>query len=235
MAKRRSDTTSLASALYGYGGVLIRDRRRRRAEPLLIESARLDEEIGDKNGMAEAANALGRLRTHAGALRRGARLSSARASSSGARSTISEASPIALNNVGHIVRGHSATTSRRWTISSAASTGSNGSAIDAAARRCSTTWALIAQAPRRLRPRSRARAAGAGDPRSRSRIAPASPRASIRSPRCIEAQGNYGAALEALAKSLRSCAGRSAWSMPRPKPSTTSRWSTKHRAATNRR
>jgi CHAT domain-containing protein len=62
MAKRRGDRTSLASALYGYGGVLIAVGEGDRAEPLLVENGRISEEIGDKNGMAEAASALGRLR-----------------------------------------------------------------------------------------------------------------------------------------------------------------------------
>src|SRR5450631_2278630 len=62
MAKRREDRRSLASALYGYGGVLIAVGEGDRAEPLLIENGRISEEIGDKNGMAEASSALGRLR-----------------------------------------------------------------------------------------------------------------------------------------------------------------------------
>jgi CHAT domain-containing protein/tetratricopeptide (TPR) repeat protein len=62
MAKRRADRMSLASALYGYGGVLIAVGEGDRAEPLLVEDARISEEIGDKNGMAEASSALGRLR-----------------------------------------------------------------------------------------------------------------------------------------------------------------------------
>jgi CHAT domain-containing protein/tetratricopeptide (TPR) repeat protein len=62
MARRRGDRQSLASALYGYGGVLIAIGEGDRAEPLLVENGRISEEIGDKNGMAEAASALGRLR-----------------------------------------------------------------------------------------------------------------------------------------------------------------------------
>jgi CHAT domain-containing protein/tetratricopeptide (TPR) repeat protein len=62
MARRRTDRRSLASALYGYGGVLIAVGEGDRAEPLLIENGRVSEEIGDKNGMAEASSALGRLR-----------------------------------------------------------------------------------------------------------------------------------------------------------------------------
>ena len=62
MAKRREDRRSLASALYGYSGVLIAVGEGDRAEPLLIENGRISEEIGDKNGMAEASSALGRLR-----------------------------------------------------------------------------------------------------------------------------------------------------------------------------
>ena len=62
MAKRRGDRRSLASALYGYGGVLIAVGEGDRAEPLLVENGRISEEIGDKNGMAEASSALGRLR-----------------------------------------------------------------------------------------------------------------------------------------------------------------------------
>ena len=62
MARRRGDRRSLASALYGYGGVLIAVGDGDRAEPLLVENGRISEEIGDKNGMAEASSALGRLR-----------------------------------------------------------------------------------------------------------------------------------------------------------------------------
>jgi CHAT domain-containing protein/tetratricopeptide (TPR) repeat protein len=62
MAKRRADRRSLASALYGYGGVLIAVGEGDRAEPLLAENGRISEEIGDKNGMAEASSAMGRLR-----------------------------------------------------------------------------------------------------------------------------------------------------------------------------
>ena len=62
MAKRRGDRTSQASALYGYAGVLIAVGEGDRAEPLLVENGRISEEIGDKNGMAEASSALGRLR-----------------------------------------------------------------------------------------------------------------------------------------------------------------------------
>ena len=62
MAKRRGDRSSLASALYGYAGVLIAVGEGDRAEPLLVENGRISEEIGDKNGMAEASSALGRLR-----------------------------------------------------------------------------------------------------------------------------------------------------------------------------
>ena len=62
MARRRADRSSLASALYGYGGVLIAVGEGDRAEPLLVENGRISEEIGDKNGMAEASSALGRLR-----------------------------------------------------------------------------------------------------------------------------------------------------------------------------
>jgi CHAT domain-containing protein/tetratricopeptide (TPR) repeat protein len=62
MAKRRGDRESQASALYGYGGVLIAIGEGDRAEPLLVENWRISEEIGDQNGMAEASSALGRLR-----------------------------------------------------------------------------------------------------------------------------------------------------------------------------
>jgi CHAT domain-containing protein/tetratricopeptide (TPR) repeat protein len=62
MARRRGDATSLASVLYSYGDVLIAIGEGGRAEPALVESGRIDEELGDRKGMAEAANALGRLR-----------------------------------------------------------------------------------------------------------------------------------------------------------------------------
>src|SRR5260221_11062573 len=62
MARRVGDATSLASVLYSYGDVLIAIGEGDRAEPALVESGRIDEELGDRNGMAEAANALGRLR-----------------------------------------------------------------------------------------------------------------------------------------------------------------------------
>src|ERR1700704_5477103 len=48
MTKRRGDRRSLAAALNGYGGVLFTLGDADRAEPLLVESARLSEEIGDK-------------------------------------------------------------------------------------------------------------------------------------------------------------------------------------------
>jgi hypothetical protein len=59
MAWRREEARSLASALYGDVSIAIGEGGR--AEPLLVESGRIDEELGDRNGMAEAANALGRL------------------------------------------------------------------------------------------------------------------------------------------------------------------------------
>lgn len=62
MAKRRSDRSSLAAALNGYGGVLTAVGQANRAEPMLLESLQISEEIGDKDGMAEASSSLGRLR-----------------------------------------------------------------------------------------------------------------------------------------------------------------------------
>ncbi len=101
MARRRSDTRSLASALYSYGDVLIAIGEGGRAEPLLVESGRLDEELGDRNGMAEAANALGRLRSMQ------ARYDEARAYHMRSFELWNEIGDqlgiaIALNNVGHM-------------------------------------------------------------------------------------------------------------------------------------
>jgi CHAT domain-containing protein len=63
MAKRRSDRGSLAAALDGYGSVLTTIGEGERAEPALLESGRISEELGDTDGMAVASTSMGNLRT----------------------------------------------------------------------------------------------------------------------------------------------------------------------------
>jgi CHAT domain-containing protein len=63
MAKRRSDRSSLAAALDGYGSVLTTLGDGARAEPALLESGRISEELGDTDGMAVASSSMGHLRT----------------------------------------------------------------------------------------------------------------------------------------------------------------------------
>jgi CHAT domain-containing protein/tetratricopeptide (TPR) repeat protein len=56
----------LAASLNGYGYTLFASGQAERAEPFLTESAQISEAIGDKNGMAEAANYFGQLRNMQG-------------------------------------------------------------------------------------------------------------------------------------------------------------------------
>jgi CHAT domain-containing protein/tetratricopeptide (TPR) repeat protein len=63
MAKRRSDRGSLAAALDGFGAVLTTLGEGERAEPALLESERISEELGDTDGVAVASTSMGHLRT----------------------------------------------------------------------------------------------------------------------------------------------------------------------------
>ena len=63
MARRRADRRSLAAALNGYGGALFTLGEVDRASRCWSRAQRLSDEIGDKDGMAEASSYLGRLRT----------------------------------------------------------------------------------------------------------------------------------------------------------------------------
>ena len=63
MAKRRSDWSARAIALDGYGSTLVTLGQPDRAEPLLQDSFAISEELGDRDGMADASTQLGHLRT----------------------------------------------------------------------------------------------------------------------------------------------------------------------------
>ena len=66
MAARRADPASRAVALAGLGLTLGTLGHADRAEPMLVESLTISEELHDSDGMAEASSQLGHLRSQLG-------------------------------------------------------------------------------------------------------------------------------------------------------------------------